>query len=127
MLKVNRFLAIIALLVFVVSIGSCGGGGDGGGEVDTTAPTTPTDLTATAISSSQIDISWTASTDNVGVAGYKIYRDGTYLKSVTGSTSTSDTGLNPSTQYCYQFLPTIQQIMNQHRAARHVQRHSSLH
>src|SRR4030042_662948 len=101
MLKVNRFLAIIALLVFVVSIGSCGGGGDGGGEVDTTAPTTPTDLTATAISSSQIDISWTASTDNVGVAGYKIYRDGTYLKSVTGSTSTSDTGLNPSTQYCY--------------------------
>ncbi|OHE56668.1 MAG: hypothetical protein A2Z47_12195 [Thermodesulfovibrio sp. RBG_19FT_COMBO_42_12] len=124
MLKVNRFLAIIALLVFVVSIGSCGGGGDGGGEVDTTAPTTPTDLTATAISSSQIDISWTASTDNVGVAGYKIYRDGTYLKSVTGSTSTSDTGLNPSTQYCYQFLPTIQQIMNQHRAARHVQRHS---
>ncbi len=67
---------------------------------DTTPPSVPTNLTATAISSSQIDLSWTASTDNVGVVGYKIYRDGSYLKSVT-TTSTSDTGLNPNTQYCY--------------------------
>ncbi len=67
---------------------------------DTTLPTTPENLTVTAISSSQINLSWTASTDNVGVTGYKIYRDGTYLKSIT-ITSTSDTGLNPSTQYCY--------------------------
>ncbi len=96
MLKTNKFLAIIALFLFAISFGSCGGDDEG----DTTAPSTPTDLTATAISSSQIDLSWNASPES-DVAGYKIYRDGTYLKSVTGSTSTSDTGLNPSTQYCY--------------------------
>lgn len=68
---------------------------------DTTAPTVPTGLSATAVSSNQINLSWTASTDNVGVAGYKIYSGyGTYIKSVTG-TSTSLTGLNPGAQYCY--------------------------
>ena len=67
---------------------------------DTTAPTTPSGLSASAVSSSRIDLSWTVSTDNVGVAGYRIYRGGVYLKSVT-STSASDEGLNPSTQYCY--------------------------
>lgn len=67
---------------------------------DITPPSVPTNLSATAASSSQIDLSWTASTDNVGVAGYKIYRGGVYLKSVT-ATSASDTGLTASTQYCY--------------------------
>jgi len=67
---------------------------------DTTAPSIPT-LTATAASSSRIDLSWSTSTDNVGVAGYKIYNgSGTYLSSGNG-TSTSFTGLNPNTQYCY--------------------------
>ena len=63
-------------------------------------PTTPTDLLTIAVSSSQIELSWNASSDNIGVAGYNVYRDGTFLKSVS-STSTNDTGLNPLTQYCY--------------------------
>lgn len=68
---------------------------------DTIPPSVPTGLTATAVSSSQIDLSWNPSTDNVGVAGYKIYDYyGTYLKSVN-TTSTSFTGLNPDTQYCF--------------------------
>lgn len=67
---------------------------------DTTPPSVPTGLTATAVSTSQINISWNASTDNVGVVGYKVYRGGAYLKAVA-TTLTSDTGLNPSTQYCY--------------------------
>ena len=68
---------------------------------DTSAPTTPpTGLSASAVSSSRIDLSWTASTDNVGVVGYRIYRGGVYLKSVT-STSASDESLSASTQYCY--------------------------
>src|SRR3989338_1194728 len=46
---------------------------------DTQAPTVPTNLTATAVSSSQINLSWTASTDNVAVTGYKIYRAGTQI------------------------------------------------
>ena len=64
-----------------------------------TAPTTPTGLTAKVISSTQIDLSWNASTDDVGVVGYKIYRTG-YVRTVSG-TSHSETGLTPSTQYCF--------------------------
>ena len=67
---------------------------------DTTPPSVPTGLNASAPSCSQINLSWSASTDNVGVVGYKVYRNGSYLKPVTG-TSTSDTGLSGSTQYCY--------------------------
>jgi len=74
--------------------------GNWSNSVDYSSPSVPTGLTATAGSSSQINLSWTASTDNVGVTGYKIYRNGTYLKSVS-TTSTSDTGLNSSTRYCY--------------------------
>jgi chitodextrinase len=74
---------------------------------DTTKPTLPTNLTATANSSSQITLSWTASTDagGSGLKGYNIYRVGTTLpvNSVpqTGTTFTQ-TGLNPSTAYTYQ-------------------------
>ena len=44
---------------------------------DGTLPTPPTGLTATPASGSKIDLGWTASTDDVGVAGYKIFRNGT--------------------------------------------------
>jgi chitodextrinase len=67
---------------------------------DTTPPTIPTGLQASAVSSSEIHLSWKPSVDDESLRGYKIYRDGAYLKSVTGSTTT-DTGLSSSTQYCY--------------------------
>ncbi|MGO4269707.1 discoidin domain-containing protein, partial [Paenibacillus sp. TAF58] len=67
---------------------------------DTTAPTVPTNLTATAASSSQINLNWTASTDNVGVTGYDIFRGATLVGSST-TTSYSDTGLTASTAYSY--------------------------
>ncbi len=76
----------------------------GGGATDTQAPNVPGGLTAVAVSTSQIDLSWTASTDNGGgsVAGYNIYRDGasTPINTVTG-TSYSDTGLTLNTLYTY--------------------------
>ncbi|HEY4519221.1 MAG TPA: thrombospondin type-1 domain-containing protein [Candidatus Paceibacterota bacterium] len=68
--------------------------------LDSTPPTAPANLTATAQSSSQINLSWTASTDNIGVAGYRVYRDGTQVADTT-TTSYSDTGLTPSTTYNY--------------------------
>lgn len=68
---------------------------------DKTAPTVPADLAVTAISASRLNLAWSASTDAVGVTGYKIYRGGTYLKSVTGI-SASDIGLTASTNYCYE-------------------------
>ncbi len=67
---------------------------------DTTAPSVPGSLAASAVSASQINLSWSASTDNVGVTGYKVYRDGAYLTTVTG-TSYSDTSLAQYTTYSY--------------------------
>src|SRR5439155_24631 len=46
---------------------------------DTTPPTVPAGLTATAVSSSQINLSWAASSDTVGVSGYRVYRGGTQI------------------------------------------------
>jgi len=69
---------------------------------DTSAPTVPGNLTATAVSSSQINLSWTASTDTggSGLAGYKVYQSGT-LTGSTATTSYSRTGLTANIQYCY--------------------------
>ena len=108
----KRKLMLLAVFLLSGVMLSCGGGGGGGGGTgtpagsgDVTAPTVVTGLTVSIVSSAQINLSWNASSDDVAVTGYKIYRStGTgaiaYLKSVTGS-STSDAGLNPNTQYCY--------------------------
>jgi chitodextrinase len=69
---------------------------------DIEAPSVPSGLTASASSATQVDLSWLASTDNVGVEGYTIYRDGTVLTSVSGSTiSYSDLSAQESTTYTY--------------------------
>jgi chitodextrinase len=68
---------------------------------DTEAPTTPSNLTGTAVSPTRIDLSWNTSTDNVGVAGYEVFRDGALLTTVTG-TSLSDTTASPSTTHNYE-------------------------
>ena len=68
--------------------------------LDGTAPSVPADLQATVVSTSRIDLTWTASTDNVGVAGYRVYRDGSLVASPAG-TSYSDTGLSAGTTYSY--------------------------
>ena len=71
-----------------------------GGPPDTTPPSVPTGLSATAVSQSQVNLSWTASTDNVGVTGYKVYRNGTQVGTTT-TTSYQDTGLMADTTYSY--------------------------
>jgi chitodextrinase len=67
---------------------------------DTQAPTIPTGLSATAVSSSQINLSWYASTDNVGVTGYRIYRNGAQIATTAGTTY-SNNSLSPATPYTY--------------------------
>jgi chitodextrinase len=74
---------------------------------DTTPPTAPTNLTATAASTTQINLSWTASTDNVGVTGYKLERctgaacaNFVQIATPTGITF-NDTGLTAFTSYSY--------------------------
>src|SRR5438093_10318156 len=63
---------------------------------DTTAPTTPSGLAASALTSTSLTLSWNASTDNVGVTGYQVYRNGTLVAS-PGGTSASISGLSAST------------------------------
>ncbi len=70
------------------------------GAADVTPPSTPTGLSATAISTSQIDLSWTASTDDFAVIGYKVYRDNVHIATPTGITYSS-IGLSASTLYSY--------------------------
>jgi chitodextrinase len=67
---------------------------------DASPPTAPTNLTATAAGSSVINLSWTASTDNVGVTNYIVRRDGAAVATPT-ATSFSDTGLSAATLYSY--------------------------
>ncbi|MBN1313318.1 MAG: glycoside hydrolase family 9 protein, partial [Anaerolineae bacterium] len=67
---------------------------------DTEAPTAPTNLTSPSQTSTSISLSWTASTDNVGVTGYTICRGGTQVGTST-TTSYTDTGLTPDTAYAY--------------------------
>ena len=70
------------------------------GTPDTSPPTAPTGLTAAAVSSAQINLAWSASSDDVGVTGYKVVRNGTQVGTPT-TTSYQDTGLAPSTTYTY--------------------------
>jgi len=72
-----------------------------GGTSDTQAPSAPANLTANASSATQVNLTWTASTDNVGVTGYDVYRGGTLLKSLGVTTSYADTTVAPSTSYSY--------------------------
>jgi len=72
-----------------------------GSTPDKQTPTVPTGLTATAISVSAINLAWNASTDNVGVTAYKLYRDGTLVKILGSITAYRDTGLAASTAYTY--------------------------
>lgn len=68
---------------------------------DTTAPTAPTNLTVTSQNLTSVGLSWTGSTDNVGVTGYRVFRNGTLIATVTGTTHTDSTGLVLNSTYSY--------------------------
>ena len=69
---------------------------------DTTAPSRPTRLRATAASAEQINLSWTASTDDVGVTGYEVFRNKSRIATIGDATTYSDTTVQASTTYSYQ-------------------------
>ncbi|MDO8536603.1 MAG: DUF1080 domain-containing protein, partial [Candidatus Omnitrophota bacterium] len=68
--------------------------------LDTIAPTVPQGLMPTTTTDSSIALSWTASTDNVAVTGYRVYRDAAVLANIA-TTSYTNTGLSPDTIYSY--------------------------
>ncbi|MGL4744087.1 MAG: glycoside hydrolase family 6 protein [Dermatophilaceae bacterium] len=80
--------------------GGLGGGTGGGGSGDTAAPSTPGPITVTGTTASSVALSWRASTDNVGVSGYVLLRNGVEVRTVTGTT-VSDTGLSADAAYGY--------------------------
>jgi hypothetical protein len=70
---------------------------------DKTAPSTPTNFKVSASTTDSISLSWTASTDNIGVTGYKISRNGSLITTAT-QTTFKDVGLNPDTSYSYSIV-----------------------
>ena len=69
--------------------------------LDSQAPSTPTNLQGTAVSGTQVNLTWTGSTDNIGVAGYKIYRNSSQI-GTSATTSYSDTTCTSNTTYTYE-------------------------
>ena len=106
------FIPVYVFLGLVISVGllACGGGGPGSGAttgrpVDSASPSEPRGLvatvaSATATSGTTINLTWQASSDNVGVTGYIVKRNGTQVATPTAG-SYSDTCLSRSTIYSY--------------------------
>ncbi|MFI6257920.1 discoidin domain-containing protein [Micromonospora zamorensis] len=71
------------------------------GNTDTQAPSVPGNLAYTQPASGQIRLTWSASTDNVGVTGYDVYANGALRGSVNGSTLTYTDSQSASTTVSY--------------------------
>lgn len=71
--------------------------------VDTQPPTVPTNVTATAVGPTQINVNWNSSTDNIGVTYYQVYRNGNPAGTPYGPNNTywPDTFVAPNTTYTY--------------------------
>jgi chitodextrinase len=110
-LRVKNPLEAVSANAKKLRFGNATQGGDGwlglgsvtvgtGGGTDTTAPTAPAGLTSPSRTANSVTLSWTASTDDVGVAGYRIYRGATQV-GTSATTSFTETGLTPATSYTY--------------------------
>ncbi|SEE01242.1 Por secretion system C-terminal sorting domain-containing protein [Tenacibaculum sp. MAR_2010_89] len=72
-----------------------------GAVADTQAPSAPSSLAAASIVQTTLTLNWTASTDNVGVTGYDVFRGSTKIGSTTTATSYNVTGLTANTAYSF--------------------------
>ena len=77
--------------------------GSGGGQ-DKTPPSQPQNLAATALSRTQVQLSWDASTDDVGVTAYDIYRDGSLIASTAPPARYVDQTVQAGSTYSYSVL-----------------------
>lgn len=95
-------MQLLAVLSMVLLSSGCGSSSSNNTPADTTAPSAPTYVTAVAASTTMVSVRWTASTDNVGIQTYFIYRDGNALASTqTATTFYSDTIGTANTVYTY--------------------------
>ncbi|MEI7860356.1 MAG: fibronectin type III domain-containing protein, partial [Acidimicrobiales bacterium] len=79
-----------------------------GPNTDIIPPSTPSAVTATALSAFAIQVAWTASTDNTGVIGYDVYRDGSLLAKVGAVTSYTDATVLAGSTHTYSLLAVDQ-------------------
>lgn len=70
---------------------------------DSNAPSVPAGLAGSAVSVTSVNLSWTASTDNVGVAGYRVYRNGAQV-GMSATNQYHDSGLMAGTAYSYSIV-----------------------
>src|SRR6266702_1768458 len=103
----TKALLLLAVTAVAVVLAGCNGVGEaetsngtGNTPADTTSPSPPAGLTAAVAGSSGANLSWGASTDNVGVTGYIVRRNGVQVATPT-TTSFADTGLSVATTYSY--------------------------
>ena len=100
------FVHHIIMIGLLLVLTGCGGGGGSGSEgglqptSDTTTPSTPQNFSAKALNDSQIALTWEPATDNVDVAGYKIFWRGDHLMTVEGA-GAIDTKLRADVAHCY--------------------------
>ncbi len=91
----NVWEASSGLNVLATNISVTNDGGTGN-----TAPSVPGNVQVTGTTPSTATLSWSASTDDLGIGGYRVYRNGTHVATVN-ATSYTDTGLTPDTEYTY--------------------------
>ena len=112
MAKQTQYFRFIGSALLILGLSACGGNSGtpppannlvslpSTTDEDKTPPTTPAGLNASSVSRNSVTLIWSASTDDTGIAGYRIFRDGTFL-----STSTTlgyiDQGLIANRQYQY--------------------------
>ncbi|MHB9057120.1 MAG: DUF4434 domain-containing protein, partial [Paludibacteraceae bacterium] len=84
------------------------------GSLETIPPTSPANFSATLQADGDVALKWDAASDNIGVCGYYVYRNGTLIRKIqvpiisdstirsTPLTNYTDAGLNPNTTYAYQ-------------------------
>ncbi|PYQ96756.1 MAG: hypothetical protein DMF96_17270, partial [Acidobacteria bacterium] len=106
-IPVLRVKGLLLLVVTAVVLAGCNGVGEAetsngtaNTPADTTPPSPPTGLTGAAAGSSGANLSWSASTDNVGVTGYIVRRNGVQV-ATPAATSYTDTGLSAGATYSY--------------------------
>lgn len=89
----NMRKSLYAVLVFLVSASPV--------IADSSNPSVVTNVSASALSNTEVSLSWNRPNDNVGVVGYNLYRDDQYFRTIFSSTTYTDRGLSTNTQYSY--------------------------